>query len=124
MVDVQDGSDAAKHDAGALVEALIEIVKHSSADAAALIRRFSAIIQTAEDMCQAMDFGFLFDDTRKLFSIGYRVDDGALDSNCYDLLASEARLASFIAIAKGEVPSVALVSSGARAHAGGSAAPR
>ena len=76
----------------------------SAADAAALIRRLSAIAQTAERMFQAMDFAFLFDDTRKLFSIGYRVADGSLDPNCYDLLASEARLASFIAIAKGEAP--------------------
>ncbi len=104
MVDVQDGSDAGKHDTGVLVEALIEIVKQSSADAVALIRRLSTIIQTAEDMVGAMEFGFLFDDRRKLFSIGYRVDDGAPDSNYYDLLASEARLASFIAIAKGEAP--------------------
>ena len=51
-----------------------------------------------------MEFGFLFDDARKLFSIGYRVADGTLDPNCYDLLASEARLASFVAIAKGEAP--------------------
>ena len=48
---------------------------------------------------------FFFDKTRKLFSIGYRATDGSLDPNCYDLLASEARLASFIAIAKGDVPS-------------------
>ena len=41
---------------------------------------------------------------RKLLSIGYRVADGTLDPNCYDLLASEARLASFVAIAKGDVP--------------------
>ena len=41
---------------------------------------------------------------RKLLSIGYRVAEGALDPSCYDLLASEARLASFIAIAKGDVP--------------------
>ena len=51
-----------------------------------------------------MEFGFLFDRERQLLSIGYRVADGALDSNCYDLLASEARLASFFAIAKGDVP--------------------
>ena len=51
-----------------------------------------------------MEFTFLFDDARKLFSIGYRVSDGSLDPNCYDLLASEARLASFVAIAKGEAP--------------------
>ena len=47
--------------------------------------------------------------TRKIFSIGYRVTDGSLDPSAYDLLASEARLASFIAIAKGDVPVVALV---------------
>jgi hypothetical protein len=55
-------------------------------------------------MVNAMDFGFLFDNQRKLLSIGYRLSDGQLDSSCYDLLASEARLASFIAIAKGDVP--------------------
>ena len=53
---------------------------------------------------EAMQFGFLFDATRKIFSIGYRVTDGSLDPAAYDLLASEARLASFIAIAKGDVP--------------------
>lgn len=51
-----------------------------------------------------MDFGFLFDQRRQLLSIGYRADDAALDANHYDLLASEARLASFVAIAKGDVP--------------------
>ena len=51
-----------------------------------------------------MDFGFLFDPMRKLFAIGYRVADGTLDPSRYDLLASEARLASFVAIAKGDVP--------------------
>ena len=52
-----------------------------------------------------MEFGFLLDPERKLFAIGYSVSDGSLDPNCYDLLASEARLTSFIAIAKGDVPS-------------------
>ena len=49
-----------------------------------------------------MEFGFLFDPERELLSIGYRVADGSLDPNYYDLLASEARLASFVAIAKGD----------------------
>jgi cyclic beta-1,2-glucan synthetase len=57
----------------------------------------------AEAMVQAMDFQFLFDSSRKIFSIGYRVADQMLDPSCYDLLASEARLASFVAIAKGDV---------------------
>ena len=54
-------------------------------------------------MFRSMDFSFLFDPTRKLFSIGFRVREGALDPSYYDLLASEARLASFLAIAKGDV---------------------
>ena len=55
-------------------------------------------------MAEAMEFGFLLDPERQLLSIGYRAADGTLDPSCYDLLASEARLASFIAIAKGDVP--------------------
>ena len=46
----------------------------------------------------------LFDEQRKLFSIGYQALGAALDSSFYDLLASEARLASFFAIAKDDVP--------------------
>ncbi|WP_407643994.1 GH36-type glycosyl hydrolase domain-containing protein [Dongia deserti] len=76
-----------------------------SADAtASLAARLSALEGTARAMALAMDFGFLLDHDRKLLSIGYRVADGALDPSCYDLLASEARLASFVAIAKGDVP--------------------
>ena len=41
---------------------------------------------------------------RQLLSIGYAASEGKLDPNCYDLLASEARLASFLAIAKGDIP--------------------
>ena len=66
--------------------------------------RLAAIEDTAREMALAMEFGFLLDRERKLLSIGYLVPEGALNSNCYDLLASEARLASFFAIAKGDVP--------------------
>ena len=72
--------------------------------AAMLARRLEAIAQTAEEMFNAMEFDFLYEQERQLFAIGFRVEDSALDPNCYDLLASEARLASFIAIAKEEVP--------------------
>ena len=68
-----------------------------------LVRRLQAIADQAQQLFREMDFGFLFDPTRKLFSIGFRVRDGTLDPSCYDLLASEARLASFLAIAKGDV---------------------
>ena len=59
-------------------------------------------------LADAMRFDFLYDRRRRIFSIGYRLADaegpGRLDGAFYDLLASEARLASFVAIAKGDVP--------------------
>jgi cyclic beta-1,2-glucan synthetase len=70
---------------------------------ALLAHRLSALALHAERMVQDMDFRFLFDPSRKLFAIGYRTPEGTLDPNCYDLLASEARLGSFVAIAKGDV---------------------
>jgi cyclic beta-1,2-glucan synthetase len=63
-----------------------------------------AIAAEAERHADAMHYDFLFVESRQLLSIGY---DGAaheLHSACYDLLASEARIASFIAVAKGDIP--------------------
>lgn len=68
-----------------------------------LQRRFRAVAAAGREMALAMDFAFLVDPERKLLSIGYSVPDNRLDPSCYDLLASEARLASLFAIAKGDV---------------------
>jgi cyclic beta-1,2-glucan synthetase len=86
------------------IDAMIESLARSSKAAGALVHRLSTVVQLTNTIFDAMDFGFLFDRARKLFSIGYRVLDNSLDPSCYDLLASEARLTSFIAIAKGDVP--------------------
>ncbi len=51
-----------------------------------------------------MDLDFLYDPTRKLLSIGYNVDTHRRDPGYYDLLASEARLCSFVGIARGQLP--------------------
>jgi cyclic beta-1,2-glucan synthetase len=67
-----------------------------------LRRRLTAIADAADYMALSMDFSFLIDTERELLSIGYLVDEGKNDQSCYDLLASEARLASFVAIAKGD----------------------
>ncbi len=76
-----------------------------SADAArSLTAELSSLKQMSIKMMNAMDFRFLYDTARQLLSIGYRVADSYLEPGCYDLLASEARLASFVAIAKGDVP--------------------
>ena len=55
-------------------------------------------------LCMAMNFSGLYSTTRHLFHIGLRADSQALDNSYYDLLASESRLTSFLAIAKGDVP--------------------
>jgi cyclic beta-1,2-glucan synthetase len=65
--------------------------------------RLRALAATAREMAMAMDFAFLLDPERKLLSIGYSLADNSLDPSCYDLLASEARLASLFAVAKGDV---------------------
>ena len=53
---------------------------------------------------EAMNLYYLYDSSRRLFTIGYNVSAGSFDSSYYDLLASEARLTSLVAIARGEVP--------------------
>jgi cyclic beta-1,2-glucan glucanotransferase len=88
----------------ARADALIDAFERSARTAGALERRLAALGALARKMFDAMEFGFLLDPARQLLSIGYQVPEGCLDPNCYDLLASEARLASFVAIAKGDVP--------------------
>jgi hypothetical protein len=63
-----------------------------------------------------MEYGFLFDKARGLLAIGYNVVEHRLDASCYDLLASEARATSFVAIAQGEAAAGELVRPGTPAH--------
>jgi cyclic beta-1,2-glucan synthetase len=79
-------------------------IVQSLESAALLATRLASLEAMARSMALEMGYGFLLDPARKLLSIGYRVAEGTLDPSCYDLLASEARLASFIAIAKGDIP--------------------
>jgi cyclic beta-1,2-glucan synthetase len=86
--------------------AVIASLEDSARAAEELLKSLENTAQTARDLFDGMDFAFLFDASRQLFSIGYRVTDGSLDEGRYDLLASEARLTSFVAIARGDVPAV------------------
>jgi cyclic beta-1,2-glucan synthetase len=93
--------------AGALVT-LSEGCRGLAGTNATLAPRLSDVARRATALADGMSFGFLFDRERQLFSIGYRLADpgspGRRDVSFYDLLASESRLASFFAIAKGDVP--------------------
>ena len=66
------------------------------------IRRIDELVSRCDTQA-AMDFSFLHDPTRDLLSIGYNVSDRRLDPSFYDLLASEARTASFILVAHGHL---------------------
>jgi cyclic beta-1,2-glucan synthetase len=83
---------------------LQELVRQGARAAEKMRARADAIAVQANAFFQAMEFRFLLNPERKLLSIGLRVADNVLDSSCYDLLASEARLAFVIAIAKGDIP--------------------
>ncbi|MFA4875132.1 MAG: glucoamylase family protein, partial [bacterium] len=62
------------------------------------------LLQSGRELSASIDMRFLYNADRRLFSIGYNVSEGRLDRAFYDLLASEARLGSFVAIARGDVP--------------------
>jgi cyclic beta-1,2-glucan synthetase len=66
--------------------------------------RLDALASRCETLAWAPAWGFLYHRKRQLLHIGYRVADQQLDTSCYDLLASESRLTSLIAIARGDVP--------------------
>ena len=70
----------------------------------------TALLDALEDLAvrgddfAAMDFTFLYDKARDLFRTGYNLSDRRFDTGYYDLLASEARLGSYVAIALGQIP--------------------
>ncbi|MGH9175464.1 MAG: glucoamylase family protein, partial [Vicinamibacterales bacterium] len=71
--------------------------------ASELLDRAERLSALADDFIEETEFDFLFNEDRQLFSIGFNVSDGRLDPSYYDTLASEARLASFVAIATGKI---------------------
>ncbi len=72
--------------------------------ASAIVAELDELSHRANQFADAMDFRFLYNESRHLFSIGYNVPLERLDSGHYDLLASEAALTSFLAVARGVVP--------------------
>jgi cyclic beta-1,2-glucan synthetase len=82
-------------------------VRDAAADEAvrkSLEARAAVLAHKARAFALSMEFGFLVEPARQLLSIGFRAAERIPDPSCYDLLASEARLTSFFAIAKGDLP--------------------
>jgi cyclic beta-1,2-glucan synthetase len=79
------------------------LIIESSRRARERIALLDNLARLSGDLANNMEYAFLFDQTRHLLSIGYNVSEGRRDESYYDLLASEARLCSFVAIAQGQL---------------------
>ncbi|MGQ0641271.1 MAG: GH36-type glycosyl hydrolase domain-containing protein [Gemmatimonadaceae bacterium] len=88
----------------ALRQACLDFQRDVGALSGDLAERLYGLAEHAQRYAMEMDFRLLFDASRKLFAIGYHTGSHTLDGSYYDLLASEARLASFVAVAKNDVP--------------------
>jgi cyclic beta-1,2-glucan glucanotransferase len=89
---------------GLLVRRLLSLVVGAQSDATHLVQELQALAEDAERMAAETEFPFLWNSRRQLLSIGMDTEKGEVHSACYDLLASEARTAVFIAVAKDEIP--------------------
>ena len=96
--------DVAAIDARTWAAHLAAALTQARAAGQSLLEALGALGRQAEELFLEMDFAWLYDERRHLFHIGYNVTAGSPDEHHYDLLSSEARLASYLAIAKGEVP--------------------
>ncbi len=85
------------------LNALARQVTASGQEARKRLAAIERLCQKVNDFAQ-MEYDFLFDAPRRLLSIGYNVSEHRRDSGYYDLLASEARFAGFVAIAQGQLP--------------------
>ncbi|MGE5103171.1 MAG: GH36-type glycosyl hydrolase domain-containing protein, partial [Betaproteobacteria bacterium] len=89
--------------AGAWLDALARVAAEASHRASERLAEIERLVRRCDDLAR-MDYDFLYDPARHLLAIGYSVDERTPDPSHYDLLASEARLASFVAISQGQVP--------------------
>ena len=92
----------ANEDRAPAISALAAALDRSQA--AVLTHSLDALAVRADAFADGMDFRFLYNDARNLFSIGYNVPLERLDSGQYDLIASEAALTCFLMVARGVVP--------------------
>lgn len=95
--------DEGTKDIKTIKKELISLLESGREESKLLIYKCDKLKKRSNVFCEEADFTMLFDKKRLLFSIGYDIEHDTLGNSFYDLLASEARCASFIAIAKGEI---------------------
>ena len=103
QAELQAASAEDKESARGAISSLRARLEACSQKAMEMAGRLGRLADEAEELVQAMDFGFLYNPKRKLLWIGYDVASRKLAKSYYDLLGTEARTAVFIAIAKGDI---------------------
>jgi hypothetical protein len=103
-VALQNDLEATSSTTRDLSRQLLEQLPGAHASITALFSSLSTTADHVRDLVLAMDYAFLLNPDRELLSIGHSLETGAIEPACYDLLASEARIAAFLAIAKGDIP--------------------
>ncbi|MBN2382831.1 glycosyl transferase [bacterium] len=86
------------------IERLLATFNKSKWLAGEMLAKIEQLRKSLRELSASIDMGFLYNSEHRLFSIGFNVSEGRLDRAFYDLLASEARLGSFVAIARGDIP--------------------
>src|ERR1039458_8496571 len=95
-------ASSGKSDAEASLAQWSHSLREASSRASERILALETLARQTAEMAE-MDFSLVFDPTRELFSIGFNITERRADAGFYDLLASEARLCSYVVIAQGQV---------------------
>jgi cyclic beta-1,2-glucan synthetase len=103
LIKEHHGHDAAPADRQQL-DTFTGLIAQSSLRARERIAVLEELALLSGELAYPMEWEFLYDRPRHLLTIGYNVSNGRRDESYYDLLASEARLSSFVAIAQGQLP--------------------
>ena len=85
-------------------EQLLDLLPQAIHNLKTLLRDLEQVAKNAEHLAQEMDFSFLVDPSRRILSIGFEMGPRRRHASCYDLVASEARIATFLAVARGDIP--------------------
>lgn len=95
---------ASRGESNGLPQRLLALLPEARSRVLRLMEDLRLIADQAGALADEMDFGFLLDPHRRLLSVGFDVDTEKLHPACYDLLATESRIAVFAAIAKDDIP--------------------
>lgn len=101
---LQENDEDSSAETHSVLQLLRSAIARTGSISSSIAKRLQRVAERADVLAKSLDFKALYDQKRKLLTIGFDAEAGRLTDGCYALFASEARAASFVAIAKGEIP--------------------